>query len=64
MDISLYLRVKLSNDTLGTGTLIDIAFIFPSKSGITTPKALSAPVDDGMIFCKPPRPSRHFCTQF
>lgn len=60
IDINLYLRVKLSNDTLGTGTLIDIAFIFPSKSGITTPKALSAPVDDGMIFCKPPRPSRHF----
>src|SRR5688572_19584355 len=41
---------------VGTRNAIPVSFLF--SSGITTPTALAAPVDDGMMFSSTPRPPR------
>src|SRR5450759_2993780 len=50
--------VKSTTDTseVGTRKAIPVSFLF--NSGITTPTALAAPVDDGMMFSRIPRPPR------
>src|SRR6187549_1635571 len=62
--ISLYVAslisstVRSTTDTLEVGTrkLMPVSFLF--SSGITTPTALAAPVLDGMMFSRMPRPPR------
>src|SRR6478735_6906147 len=62
--ISLYLAslfsstVRSTTETseVGTRKLMPVSFLF--NSGITTPTALAAPVDDGMMFSRMPRPPR------
>src|SRR5471032_42956 len=45
-------------ETLDVGTRNDMPVSFLFSSGITTPTALAAPVDDGMMFSRMPRPPR------
>src|SRR5690606_31342934 len=45
-------------DTSDVGTRNDMPVSFLLSSGITTPTALAAPVDDGMMFSRMPRPPR------
>src|SRR6195952_2158227 len=62
--ISLYVAgfssstVKSMTDTSEVGTRKDIPVSFLFNAGITTPTALAAPVDDGMMFSRMPRPPR------
>jgi hypothetical protein len=42
--------VKSTTETSKTGTLKAIPVNFPFNSGMTSPTALAAPVEDGMIF--------------
>ena len=56
----LRLTVRSTTDTLSVGTRIDIPVSLPLSSGITTPTAFAAPVDEGMILpdaALPPRQS-------
>src|SRR5690606_11911384 len=41
---------------MGTRKLMPVSFLF--NAGITTPTALAAPVEDGMMFSRMPRPPR------
>src|SRR3982751_123751 len=45
-------------ETSDVGTRNDMPVSFLLSSGITTPTALAAPVDDGMMFSRMPRPPR------
>src|ERR1700712_1454257 len=45
-------------DTSEVGTRNDMPVSFLFSSGMTTPTALAAPVDDGMMFSRMPRPPR------
>src|SRR3954453_8195546 len=51
-------HVRSTTDTseVGTRKLMPVSFLF--SSGITTPTAFAAPVDDGMMFSRMPRPPR------
>src|SRR5881227_2119043 len=51
-------QVRSTTDTseVGTRKLMPVSFLF--SSGITTPTAFAAPVDDGMMFSRMPRPPR------
>src|SRR6187431_43680 len=51
-------QVRSTTDTsdVGTRKLMPVSFLF--SSGITTPTALAAPVEDGMMFSRMPRPPR------
>src|SRR3954470_10951161 len=51
-------QVRSTTDTSEVGTRNDMPVSFLFSSGITTPTALAAPVDDGMMFSKMPRPPR------
>lgn len=44
------LNVRSTQETLTVGTLKDIPVSFPFRTGRTSPQALAAPVDDGMMF--------------
>ena len=50
--------VRSTTDTseVGTRKAIPVSFLF--NSGMTTPTALAAPVEEGMIFSSIPRPPR------
>src|SRR3954464_6437979 len=50
--------VTATTDTSEVGTRDDMPVSFLFSSGITTPTALAAPVDDGMMFSSMPRPPR------
>src|SRR5450830_255433 len=50
--------VKSTTDTSEVGTRNDIPVSFLLSSGITTPTALAAPVLEGMMFSRMPRPPR------
>src|SRR5262245_18785655 len=50
--------VRSTTETSEMGTRNDIPVSFLLSSGITTPTALAAPVDDGMMFSRMPRPPR------
>src|SRR4030095_3288172 len=50
--------VKSTTETSEVGTRNDIPVSFLLSSGITLPTALAAPVDDGMMFSRIPRPPR------
>src|SRR6195952_2660086 len=62
--ISLYVAgfssstVRSITDTSDVGTRNDMPVSFLFSAGITTPTALAAPVDDGMMFSRMPRPPR------
>src|SRR5437763_15485493 len=45
-------------ETSEVGTRNDMPVSFLLSSGITTPTAFAAPVDDGMMFSRMPRPPR------
>src|SRR4051794_27953858 len=45
-------------ETSDVGTRKDMPVSFLLSSGITTPTAFAAPVDDGMMFSRMPRPPR------
>src|ERR1700712_3530494 len=45
-------------ETSDVGTRKDMPVSFLLSAGITTPTALAAPVDDGMMFSRMPRPPR------
>src|SRR6188474_51959 len=45
-------------DTSEVGTRNDMPVSFLFNSGITTPTAFAAPVEDGMMFSRMPRPPR------
>src|SRR5207253_4646340 len=47
-----------TTDTSEVGTRKDMPVSFLFSSGITTPTAFAAPVDDGMMFSRMPRPPR------
>ena len=49
-------RSTTETSEVGTRNAIPVSFLF--NSGITTPTALAAPVEDGMIFSRIPRPPR------
>src|SRR6476469_2813675 len=51
-------QVRSTTDTSDVGTRNDMPVSFLFSSGITTPTALAAPVDDGMMFSRMPRPPR------
>src|SRR3954464_10762832 len=50
--------VRSTTDTSEVGTRNDIPVSFLLSSGMTPPTALAAPVDDGMMFSRMPRPPR------
>src|SRR5678815_104044 len=50
--------VRSTTDTSEVGTRNDMPVSFLLSSGITTPTALAAPVLDGMMFSRMPRPPR------
>src|ERR1700712_372939 len=50
--------VRSITDTSDVGTRNDMPVSFLFSSGMTTPTALAAPVDDGMMFSRMPRPPR------
>src|SRR3569832_88870 len=50
--------VRSTTDTSDVGTRNDMPVSFLFSSGITTPTAFAAPVDDGMMFSRMPRPPR------
>src|SRR3954470_8740401 len=50
--------VRSTTDTSEVGTRKAIPVSLPFSSGITLPTALAAPVDDGMMFSRMPRPPR------
>src|SRR5690606_10488404 len=50
--------VRSTTETSEVGTRNDIPVSLPSSSGITLPTALAAPVLDGMMFSRIPRPPR------
>src|SRR3569832_1911093 len=50
--------VRSTTDTSEVGTRNAIPVSLPFSSGSTTPTALAAPVDDGMMFSRMPRPPR------
>src|SRR6187551_2943909 len=47
---------KSTTETSATGTRNDIPVSFPFNSGNTKPTAFAAPVEEGIILEKPPRP--------
>src|SRR3954470_5386555 len=51
-------QVRSTTDTSEVGTRKDMPVSFLFSSGITTPTALAAPVLDGMMFSRMPRPPR------
>src|SRR4051812_15481404 len=51
-------QVRSTTETSEVGTRNDMPVSFLLSSGITTPTALAAPVDDGMMFSRMPRPPR------
>src|SRR4026209_615597 len=51
-------HVRSTTDTSDVGTRNDMPVSFLFNSGITTPTALAAPVEDGMMFSRMPRPPR------
>src|SRR6059058_250891 len=51
-------QVRSTTDTSEVGTRNDMPVSFLFNSGITTPTALAAPVEDGMMFSRMPRPPR------
>lgn len=55
----LSLTVKSTTETLTVGTLKAIPVSLPFNSGITSPTALAAPVELGMILSPPALPSLH-----
>ena len=50
--------VRSTTDTSEVGTRNAIPVSLPFSSGSTTPTALAAPVEDGMMFSRMPRPPR------
>src|SRR3982750_3070985 len=62
--ISLYVAsltsstVRSMTDTSEVGTRNDMPVSFLLSAGMTTPTAFAAPVDDGMMFSRMPRPPR------
>src|SRR6218665_1790227 len=50
--------VRSTTDTSEVGTRKDMPVSFLLSDGITTPTALAAPVLDGMMFSRMPRPPR------
>src|SRR5215510_1960198 len=50
--------VRSTTETSEVGTRNDMPVSFLLSSGITTPTALAAPVDEGMMFSSTPRPPR------
>src|SRR3954466_8309639 len=50
--------VRSTTDTSDVATRKDMPVSFLFSSGMTTPTALAAPVDDGMMFSRMPRPPR------
>src|SRR5574343_1815962 len=50
--------VRSTTDTSEVGTRKAMPVSFLLSSGITTPTALAAPVDEGMMFSRMPRPPR------
>src|SRR3989338_8694787 len=50
--------VRSTTDTSDVGTRKDMPVSFLFSSGITTPTALAAPVLEGMMFSRMPRPPR------
>ena len=50
--------MRSTTDTSDVGTRNDMPVSFLLSSGITLPTALAAPVDDGMMFSRMPRPPR------
>src|SRR3954470_22877745 len=50
--------VRSTQETVGTGTRKAMPVSLPLSSGITLPTALAAPVDEGMMFSRMPRPPR------
>src|SRR6187549_2581367 len=50
--------VRSTTDTSLVGTRKAMPVSLPFSSGITLPTALAAPVDDGMMFSRMPRPPR------
>src|SRR6476659_9483036 len=51
-------QVRSTTDTSEVGTRNDMPVSFLLSSGMTTPTALAAPVLDGMMFSRMPRPPR------
>src|SRR3954464_14194174 len=51
-------QVRSTTDTSLVGTRKDMPVSLPFSSGMTLPTALAAPVDDGMMFSRMPRPPR------
>src|SRR4051812_22890337 len=51
-------HVRSTTDTSDVGTRKDMPVSFLFSSGITTPTALAAPVEEGMMFSRMPRPPR------
>src|SRR6476659_1489662 len=51
-------QVRSTTETSEVGTRNDMPVSFLFSSGMTTPTALAAPVDDGMMFSRMPRPPR------
>src|SRR5574343_1065723 len=50
--------VRSTTDTSEVGTRKAMPVSLPLSSGSTTPTALAAPVDEGMMFSRMPRPPR------
>src|SRR3954463_11088834 len=50
--------VRSTTDTSDVGTRNDMPVSFLLSSGITTPTAFAAPVDEGIMFSRMPRPPR------
>src|SRR4030065_245927 len=50
--------VRSTTDTSEVGTRKAMPVSLPWRSGTTTPTALAAPVEDGMMFSRMPRPPR------
>src|SRR5512134_3225078 len=50
--------VRSTTETSDVGTRNDMPVSFLLSSGITLPTAFAAPVDDGMMFSRMPRPPR------
>src|SRR6478752_3358711 len=51
-------QARSTTETSEVGTRKDMPVSFLFNSGITTPTALAAPVEEGMIFSRMPRPPR------
>src|SRR6185503_8037089 len=54
--LSSTVRSTTETSEVGTRNAMPVSFLF--SSGITTPTAFAAPVDDGMMFSRMPRPPR------